>query len=389
MAKEKTKLEKNGWSSSFDLIGTAVINDRTFKLDQKSQNSDWVGNRMNLGVNCGERNGTIYCEMWGGYGENRENKIYVHGKKDDGTDDFQNQYVISWEDRDDEKIIADIGRMCFTEVSIENDSNGNPFTKRFLSQYDAIEYVNEHLTNGTRIRVRGNLKYSTYNDTVQTRKEITRISLAKADDVNKATFIQTVLLTKDSFGSIDKKTGYCPIDCIILEYFKTYNGYEVNGNVPLHKTFEFDFNKFLDKPEVIKQIKEKFFTVKRGVTEIKFEGEFIESGSTVRITEDDLSEDVKFMIMTGMKTLDEALRDAAGFGSVVRRMVITRPATKSIEVDGGGTRNDIDKTERRYEETDLALDCLIPKPELDMNNFDMPVPEIEQDDESWLTEFGL
>ena len=390
MAKEKTKLERTGWSSNFTLVGTAVVNDRTFKLDQRSQNSDWISNRMNLGVNCGEKNGTVYCELWGGYGENRENKIYVHGKKEDNTDDYQNQYVIAWEDRNDDEITSSIGRGCFTQVGLEKTSAGTTFVKPFLSAYDAIEYANEHLVNGMKIRVYGNLKYQTYNGMTQVKKEITRITLANDDEPLGAKFTQTVLLTKDSFGAIDKKTGFAPIDAIVLEYFKTYNGYDVGGNVPLHKTFEFDFNKFLDKPEIIKQIKDKFFTVKKGVTEIKFEGEFIESGSTVKITEDDLDEDVKFMIATGIKTLEEVMKDAAGFGSVTRRMVITRPVTKAIEVDGGGIKTEIDKVERRYEESDLILDCLTPKEEFDEEKFSMPVPEIEQqDDESWLNELGL
>lgn len=389
MAKEKTKLEKNGWSSSFTLVGKAIVNDRTYKLEQRSQNSDWISNRLNLGVNCGEKNGTVYCEMWGGYGENRENKVYVHGKKDDGTDDFQNQYIISWEDRLDEEIISGCGRMCFTSVALEKTSTGALFYKNFLSPYDAIDYINEHLVNGMRVKVSGNLKYSVYNDTVQVRKEITRIAIANDDDIDSAKFTQSMLLTKDSFGTIDKKTGFCPIDAIVLEYFKNYNGYEVNGNVPLHKTFEFDFNKYMNSPENMKKIKDLCFTVKKGVTEIKFEGEFIESGSTTKITEDDLSEDVKLMIAMGMRTMEEALKDAAGFGSVVRRMVLTRPVTKVTENEDGSKKVDIDKIERRYEETDLVLDCLTKKEELDMSKFDMPVPEIEHDEESWLTELGL
>ena len=134
MAKEKTKLQRTGWSSNFTLVGTAVVNDRTFKLDQRSQNSDWISNRMNLGVNCGEKNGTVYCELWGGYGENRENKIYVHGKKEDNTDDYQNQYVIAWEDRNDDEITSSIGRGCFTQIGLEKTSAGTTSSLTILAK---------------------------------------------------------------------------------------------------------------------------------------------------------------------------------------------------------------------------------------------------------------
>ena len=60
MAKREQKvLEKKNWSNTFMLIGEAKVNDYTYKLDEKSEKSDWVYNSLNLGVYCGETSGTV------------------------------------------------------------------------------------------------------------------------------------------------------------------------------------------------------------------------------------------------------------------------------------------------------------------------------------------
>ena len=61
--KEKKTLEKKNWSNSFMLIGEAKINDYTYKIDEKSNKSDWIYNSLNLGVFCGEKSGTVYAEL--------------------------------------------------------------------------------------------------------------------------------------------------------------------------------------------------------------------------------------------------------------------------------------------------------------------------------------
>ena len=78
---EKKVIKKTDWQSSFNLIGRPVVNDYTFKIDEKSEKSNWVYNAMNLGVDCGEKHGTVYAEMMGGYSEENENRIYGRYEK--------------------------------------------------------------------------------------------------------------------------------------------------------------------------------------------------------------------------------------------------------------------------------------------------------------------
>ena len=195
MAKTKKILEKKNWSNSFMLIGEAKINDYTYKLDAKAGQSDWIYNSLNLGVYCGETCGTVYAELMGGYGAERDNVIYVHGKDENGKDDFSNKFTIDWEDRFDETILESVGDLCYLTVGIERDKGGKVYYKKFLAPYDMIAYINENLEDGMVVNVKGNLKYSMYNDELQVKKEINSVVLSKVNDSSKycAKFTQTML----------------------------------------------------------------------------------------------------------------------------------------------------------------------------------------------------
>ena len=152
---EKKVIKKSDWSATFNLIGTPKISDDyTFKIDEKSEKSKWVYNSMNLGIDCGEKHGVVYAELMGGYSEENENKIYAHGKKEDGSDDFEKQSVVDWEDRDNEDVLEEIGELSFLTVGLEKTSEGKTFYKKFLSAYDAIAYIKEHLSEDMVVNVK-------------------------------------------------------------------------------------------------------------------------------------------------------------------------------------------------------------------------------------------
>ena len=357
--KEKKALEKKNWTSSFMLIGEAKINDYTYKMNEKSTKSDWVYNSLNLGVFCGEQSGTVYAELMGGYGAERDNVVYVHGKKEDNKDDFDNKFTIDWDDRFDEEILETVGDMCFLTVGLEKDKNDKVFYKKFLTPYDAIEYIKENLTDGMIINVKGNLKYSTYNDNTQCKKEITSVVLSKADSADKycAKFTQTMLLDQDSLGKPDKETGILPITAKVLDYIKEWKGKEVKCNVPYTKYFEYELD--LTKPEVSKKVIEKLFKVSKGVTEITFEGDFVEGGATVTATLDDIPDDIKALIEIGVYTEEEALAKCSISSGRERRMILRKPSIKMVEDDNGNKTPVIQKFERKYEDEDLILDFML------------------------------
>lgn len=371
--KEKTPLAKqNGWTSTFNLVGEVKLNDYTFKLDERSDKSDWVYNALNLGVNCGEHFGTVFAEAMGGYGSERQNVVYVHGKDENGRDDFQNSYTIDWDDRTDESILADVGDLCFMTAGLEKDSKDKTFYKKFLTPYDFIAYVHEHLTDGMVVNVRGQIKYTVYNDNIQCRKEINSIALSSATpDKYRATFTQTMLLDRDSAtkDDIDKDKGVLNVSAYVLEKFKEFNGYDLTDGgkvkggifVPLRKNFEYVINP--EKPELTINIINKLFKVKKGVTQITWEGEFVESGATVTATEDDLTDDIKELIDLGLYTLEEALAKCTVGGSKERRMILVKPQIKMVGDDENGKVPQLQRFEDLYEEDDLLLDCLTAKEE--------------------------
>lgn len=357
--KEKAVLEKKGWANSFVLVGEAKISaDYTYKLDERSEKSDWVYNSLNLGVDCGDVCGTVYAELMGGYGAERDNVVYVHGKDGDGKDDFENRFTIDWDDRFDEKILESVGDLCFMTVGLEKDKNGKVFYKKFLTPYDMIAYINENLEDGMVVNVKGQLKYSSYEGNVKVRKEISSLVLSKVDDRSKyhANFTQTMLLTRDSVGKPDKSTGILPIYAKILDYVKEYKGKEVRCNIPYDKAFEYELD--LTKPEVSQKVIEKLFKVKRGVTEITFEGDLIEGGAVVTATEDDIPDDVKALIEIGVFTLEEALQKCTVNSGKEKRMVIRRPLIKNVEGKDGAKTPVLQKFEQKYDEDDLTLDFM-------------------------------
>lgn len=382
---EKKVIKKSDWQSSFTLIGTPKINEEyTFKLDQHSEKSNWVYNSMNLGIDCGERHGVIYSEMMGGYGEDRENKIYAHGKKDDGSDDFEKQIIVDWEDRFNEDVLEEVGELAFITVGLETTDKGKTFYKKFLSEYDAIAYVKEHLTEDMVVNVRGNLKYSTYNDVTQVRKTITSIVLSKVDDPSKykATFVQSVLLDKDSASlkNIDKDKGVMYVDAKVLDYVKEVNGIEVKGQYPFAKQFEFELD--LSNEKLCKTILDKLFKVKKDITQITFEGELIEGGAVVTATWDDIPDDIKALVEMGLYDKEEALAKCTVNGSRERRMVLKKPQIKLVGEDKVPV---VQKFEERYTEEDLILDYLYDFNEA--KDEEVPFSEDAESDDSmdWLS----
>ena len=365
---EKKVIVKKDWSATFNLIGTPKISeDYTFKIDEKSEKSKWVYNSMNLGVDCGEKHGVVYAELMGGYSEENEYKIFAHGKKDDGSDDFDKQIVVDWEDRDNDSVLEEIGDLSFITVGLEKTSEGKTFYKKFLSAYDAIAYIKEHLNENMVVNVKGNLKYSSYNDSVQVRKNITSIVLSKVDDVSKyaARFTQTILIDKDSASlkpnNIDKDKSVMYVDAKVLDFLKEYNNIKLvnakgeakGGQFPYKKQFEFELN--LENEKQCKTIYEKLFKVKKNVTQITFEGEFIEGGAMVTATLDDLPDDIKDLVVAGVYTEEEACARCTANGARERRMVLKKPQIKLV---GEEKTPVVQKFEERFTEDDLYLDYL-------------------------------
>ena len=392
---EKKQLEKKNWKQQFMLVGKAVINDYTYGIDKKSEKSDWVYNSLNLGMDCGPVCGTIYSEMMGGYGSERDNIVYAMGKKEDGSLDTNNKFTIDWDDRLDETILESVADTCFFTVGLEKDKNGKMFVKKFISPYDAIAYIKDNLENGTVLNVKGSIEYSVYKENVQVRKRVASVFLSNKEESEfDAKFTQTVLLKKDSLGRVDKEKSILPLYATVLEYQKMWGDKEVKQVVPLNKTFEYQID--MDNEDGTKKIVEKYLKVKKDVTEITFDGRFIESGALVTMTVDDLPEDIKELIEIGAYSEKEALEKCVENTGKEKRMVFIRPNFRMVGEEGAKTPT-VSKTEKKYTEDDLILDFLVEEEEEEEEDddgdeneapFDTNVSgdSTESSDESWLDE---
>ena len=368
MAKEKELTPIKRGTAQFNLIGKAKVSDFTFKIDVASgkEGSDWIYNQMNLGVDCGDC-GTIYADLMSGYGSERDNVVYVHGKKtkDNGkeTDDFENNFTIDWNDRLDESLFDVIGDMCFITVGIEKDEKNNTVYKKFLSGYDAIQYISDNLENETIINVKGNLKYQVYNDEVSVKKEITSVALSKAtEDKFKAGFTQTLLLESDAIGKVDKETRTIPITGLVVDFVKEYQGTKIyrtvkgkkkeGTNIPLVKMFEIEVGEETKKTTLLlKQFKAKA----KQVTELTVDGIFTKGAlNSVEVGEADIPDDIKELIEMGIIDKDEIIGKLAfaNGGKRPERMVITAPNVK-IKESGDNKIPVIQREANKFTEDDV------------------------------------
>ena len=368
MAKKEDKTQLKKGQASFQLIGEAKISDYTFKIEEQS-NSGWIYNNMNLGVDCGNGN-VVYADMMGGYSSVNDSLIYVHGKKENDAgkevDDYENRFTIDWDDRFDQDIIEQVGNQCFITVGLEKDAKDKTFTKKFLSSYDAIEYIKEHLTDGTVINVKGNLKYSLYQENIQVKKEITSVFLSKVDNQSKysATFQQSILVDKDSIGKYDKESGSFPITAYVIDYVGKYgeDKIEIKQNVAFSKVFQFEVVES-DLEKGIKLLAKMFKAKKDNVNEITVEGIIVEGQAKVNITIDDVPEDIRELIELGAYTEEEALAKCAVGSNREKKMIIKKPLIKFVG-DGDDKKPVVSRQDEKYKFDELVfLSQLLPKEE--------------------------
>ena len=355
MAKTKERKALKKGKAVFNLIGRVKVTDKTFNLDN-SYDSGWTDNSMYVGVDCGNGN-TVYAEMRSGFFPNEDNVIRAYSKDEKDDAGKSKSVEIAWEDRLDESLYDSISDSSFLTVGVEKDVKDKTVYKKFLTAYDAVEYLNEHLEDGMIVNIKGTIGYNEYEGNVSTKKEITSIVLSKIDDEAdfKATFSQTILVDSKSIGKKNDDKGTMELAAYVVDYVgkPKIDGekIEVKKNVTYPKTFEVAIN---ENPEITAKMLQRFFKPKKGkITEITVTGNLVEGGSTVNITEDDIPDDIKELIEMGLYSEEEAEKKiAVGNGNRERRMIIVKPDIIYV-----GTGDDRKPTvafeDGKYDEDDL------------------------------------
>ena len=356
MAKSKERKALKKGKAEFTLIGKVKVTDKTFNLDN-SYDSGWTDNQMYLGVDCGNGN-MVYGEMRGGFFPDDDNILRGFSKDDKDDDGKSKQVEIAWEDRFDEELLDTVADTSFITVGVEKDVKGKTVYKKFLSAYDAVEYLNDHLEDGMIVNVKGNIGYSEYEDNVTVKKEITSIVLSKVEDEAdfKATFTQTILLDFDSIGKKDPEKNTMALNAYVVDYFgkPKIDGkkVEIKKNVTYPKTFEVAIN---ENPEITAKMLQKFFKVKKkgSINVLTVMGNLIEGAAIVNITDDDIPDDIKELIEMGLYSEEEAkAKCAVGGNNRERRMVILKPDITYVGQDDE-RKPTVAFEEGKYEDSDL------------------------------------
>lgn len=356
MAKSKERKALKKGKAAFTLIGKAKVTDKTFDLNH-AYDSGWTDNQMYLGVDCGNGN-LVYCEMKGGFFPDDDNVLRGFSKDDKNEDGKSKMVEIAWEDRFDETLLDTIAESSFIRVGVEKTTKDKTVYKDFLSAYDAVEYLNEHLKDGMVVNVKGNIGYSEYEDNVTVKKEITSIVLSKIEDEAdfKATFTQTILLGFDSIGKKNPEKNTIALNAYVVDYVgkPKIDGkkVEIKKNVTYPKTFEVAIN---DNPEITAKMLQKFFKVKKkgSINVLTVMGNLIEGAAIVNITDDDIPDDIKELIEMGLYSEEEAkAKCAVGGNNRERRMVILKPDITYVGQDDE-RKPTVAFEEAKYEDTDL------------------------------------
>ncbi|WP_206459334.1 hypothetical protein [Anaerovorax sp. IOR16] len=355
--KEDVKKALKKGKSSFNLIGRVKITDKTFSLGN-TYDSGWTDNQMYVGIDCGFGN-IVYAEMKGGYFPDKDNALYGYDKNEKNDDGKSKQIEIDWEDRLDESLLDNISDSSFITVGVEKDVKKKTVYKKFLSAYDAVEYISEHLEDGVILNVKGNLKYNTYNDNVSINKEITSIVLSKVENEEdfKATFTQTLLLDSKSIGKKDNEKNTMSINAYVVDYVgkPKIDGEKVviKKNVTYPKAFELAINE--EKPDITSKMLTKFFKVvkKDDIFELTVDGNIIEGAAIIEISDDDIPDDIKELIEMGIYTEEEAKKACAvGNNNREKRLVITRPSITYVG-DGEDRKPTVPLEKGKYKLSDL------------------------------------
>ena len=356
MAKEKERKALKKGKASFNLIGRVKVTDKTFNLDN-SYDSGWTDNSMYVGVDCGGGN-VIYAEMRSGFFPDKDNVIRAYSKDEKDDEGKSKSVEIAWEDRLDESLYDSISDSSFLTVGVEKDVKEKTVYKKFLTAYDAVDYLNEHLEDGMIVNVKGTLGYSEYEENVSTKKDITSIVLSKVEDEKdfKATFSQTILVESKSIGKKNEEKNTIELSAYVVDYVgkPKIDGekIEVRKNVVFPKTFEVAIN---ENPEITAKMLQKFFKPKKGkVAEITVTGTLVEGGSTVVITEDDIPDDIKELIEMGLYSEEEAEKKIAvgNNGNREKRMIILKPDITYVGKDEN-RKPTVAFEDAKYDEDDL------------------------------------
>lgn len=195
--------------TTFRFVGEIVKTDGLVK-EITSQKSDWKGKKLSLLLK--NNKGTQFVEIFGG---EPKDKINVFSKERDDKGK-----LIRLEIPKNRRLEKDVLDM------ISDMSKIKIFDQEFITEYDAIEYIESNIDtlNGMKVYVYGDVNFREYNNKVSYSFSVKEIREAKEDDI------------EDFFGNLPviitpKSTEEKDVDKIV-EIIKANKSYQFSCYVP-------------------------------------------------------------------------------------------------------------------------------------------------------------
>lgn len=335
MANLETELKRG--RANFEARGKVKISDDTFQLNMTSKTSTYKYSRANFRLDM-DNGRSAFVQMMGGYDPARPTLMRFSEDRSAGM------LSIPWEYRDKEEMVSQVARSERIIIKIERDDSGKLIEKEFISEMDALDYLQKHLSDDTPVFVSGNVDYQLYNGDVQRSFEIKRITALTPFKDEKTgeerytdfgiTMQQTYLLNKDSFGrkyEEELEEGQTTVSAFVPQYLSKFEGQPLKKVVPLKQTFLVKAEDE-DKAKKLAKAIDRFLLVKDSdvVREVTLDIEVF-NGFSQSTGEVELTDELKELIELGLTTEEEVKRQVTVNGTRVQENVFKSVVTRREE----------------------------------------------------------
>lgn len=235
MAKE-SPLGLQETKGSFQLRGKITGTEKDNFYKEMTTKTNKAMRMVSFGAEINEKK-TVYLRL---NGMEQENVFFSKSEKSKDGKTKTEVKKIPWSERF--KFHEDGYRMIGVNLGIKKtyDPKGNEVNdKKTMTPYDACKYIGEEIEDGSSVFVRGNIEFSTYNDSHRTNFVPNQISLCKPIDYTDenfeqmADFEQTIV-----FMSIAKREHDFLLSAKIITYNTIEDAEFVISDAALAKNFK-------------------------------------------------------------------------------------------------------------------------------------------------------
>lgn len=305
--------------SRFSAYGKVSISADTFPTDDVKAASGYTYKRVSFPVSVGDNN-TIYVQMMGGYSPKKP-VIYARNTDNDPIE-------VNWDLRTNENILENIADRSFVKVRLEKDADGKLIEKKFLSEFDAITYMADHLKDGQQVYIGGDVEYRHYNGQIQRSFNMTTVALDENEDrkpsaqLSQTYLIDNTSVDRDWEDQLEEKKQLV-VNAYVPQYVGKHEGKQIKKTLAFPQQFVLKAtDENMDKRKAI--VKRFLLTDEDVVRELSLLCDLVDGyeESTGNV---ELSDDLKELIKLGFMTEEAAEKQMTIGGNRVRETVLVRP----------------------------------------------------------------